>query len=118
MTLRSGPAVLVAELTGEVGLLGLLDGLLDVEEELVEVLDLGVPLPLDVLEGLLGAGLPLAHVRTELALHVGPALGGLIVTVVVLAIAFLLVRYGAAKLGALGGDAEEQAALKAGEKLA
>lgn len=54
----------------------------------------------------------------ELALHVGPALGGLIVTVVVLGIAFLLVRYGAAKLGALGGDAEEQAALKAGEKLA
>ena len=53
----------------------------------------------------------------ELALHVGPALGGLIVTLVVLGIAFLLVRYGAGKLGALGGDAEEQAALKAGEKL-
>jgi hypothetical protein len=51
----------------------------------------------------------------ELALHVGPALGGLIVTLVVLGIAFLLVRYGAGKLGALGGDAEEQAALKAGE---
>jgi hypothetical protein len=51
----------------------------------------------------------------ELALHVGPALGGLIVTVVVLAIAFFLVRYGAAKLGALGGDPEERAALKAGE---
>ena len=54
----------------------------------------------------------------ELALHVGPALGGLIVTVVVLGIAFLLVRYGAGKLGALSGDAEEQAALKAGEKIA
>lgn len=54
----------------------------------------------------------------ELALHVGPALGGLIVTVVVLGLAFLLVRYGAAKLGALGGDSEEQAALKAGETLA
>jgi hypothetical protein len=53
----------------------------------------------------------------ELALHVGPALGGLIVTVVVLAIAFFLVRYGASKLGALGGDPEEQAALRAGEKL-
>jgi hypothetical protein len=51
----------------------------------------------------------------ELALHVGPALGGLIVTLVVLGIAFLLVRYGAGKLGALGGDAEERAALKAGE---
>jgi Putative Actinobacterial Holin-X, holin superfamily III len=54
----------------------------------------------------------------ELALHVGPALGGLIVTVAVLAIAFFLLRYGAAKLGALGGDQEEQAALKAGERLA
>jgi hypothetical protein len=54
----------------------------------------------------------------ELALHVGPALGALIVTSVVLAIAFLLARYGASKLGALSGDAEEQAALKAGETLA
>jgi hypothetical protein len=54
----------------------------------------------------------------ELALHVGPALGGLIVTLVVLGIAFLLIRYGAGKLGALSGDAEEQAALKAGETLA
>jgi hypothetical protein len=54
----------------------------------------------------------------ELALHVGPALGGLIVTVAVLVIAFLLVRYGASKLGALGGDPEEQAALSAGEKAA
>jgi uncharacterized protein (DUF697 family) len=53
----------------------------------------------------------------ELALHVGPALGGLIVTVAVLGIAFLLVRYGASKLGALGGDPEEQAALRAGEKM-
>jgi hypothetical protein len=51
----------------------------------------------------------------ELARHVGPALGGLIVTLAVLGIAFLLVRYGAAKLGALGGDPEERAALKAGE---
>jgi hypothetical protein len=53
----------------------------------------------------------------QLALLLGPALGGLIVTVVVLGIAFLLVRYGAAKLGALGGDPEERAALKAGERL-
>ena len=53
----------------------------------------------------------------ELALHVGPALGGLIVTLVVLGIAFFLVRYGASKLGALSGDPEERAALKAGEKL-
>ena len=54
----------------------------------------------------------------ELALHVGPALAGLIVTAVVLVIAFLLVRYGAAKLAALSGDAEERAALQAGEKAA
>ena len=62
-------------------------------------------------------GVLLIGLSLELALHVGPALGGLIVTVVVLGIAFLLVRYGAAKLGALGGDAEERAALQAGEKL-
>jgi putative superfamily III holin-X len=53
----------------------------------------------------------------ELALHTGPALAGLIVTLVVLAVALLLVRYGAEKLGALSGDAEERAALRAGEKL-
>jgi hypothetical protein len=54
----------------------------------------------------------------ELAHHIGsPALGALIVTVVVLGIAFFLVRYGASKLGALSGDPEEQAALKAGETL-
>lgn len=62
-------------------------------------------------------GVLLIGLSLELALHVGPALGGLIVTLVVLGIAFFLVRYGAAKLGALGGDPEEQAALKAGEKL-
>ena len=54
----------------------------------------------------------------ELARHVGPALAGLIVTLAVLGITFFLVRYGAAKLGALGGDAEERAALKVGEKAA
>ena len=53
----------------------------------------------------------------ELARFVGPALGGLIVTAVVLGIAFLLVRYGASKLGALGGDPEERAALRAGETM-
>lgn len=62
-------------------------------------------------------GVLLIGLSLELALHVGPALGGLIVTAVVLAIAFFLVRYGAAKLGALGGDPEERAALQAGEKL-
>ena len=45
----------------------------------------------------------LVGLALELALHVGPALAGLIVTAAVLGIAFLLVRYGAAKLGALGG---------------
>jgi hypothetical protein len=59
----------------------------------------------------------LVGLSLELALHVGPALAGLIVTVVVLGIAFLLVRYGASKLGALAGDPEEQAALQAGERL-
>ena len=59
----------------------------------------------------------LVGLSLELALHVGPALGGLIVTLLVLGIAFLLVRYGAAKLGALSGDAEEKAALAAGERL-
>ena len=54
----------------------------------------------------------------QLAEYVGPALGGLIVTVIVLGIAFLLVRYGAGKLGALGGDPEERAALAAGETMA
>jgi hypothetical protein len=63
-------------------------------------------------------GVLLLGLMFELALHVGPALAGLIVTLVVLGIAFFLVRYGAAKLGALGGDAEERAALQAGEKLA
>ena len=62
-------------------------------------------------------GVLLIGLSLELALHVGPALGGLIVTIVVLAIAFLLVRYGASKLGALGGDPEERAALRAGETV-
>lgn len=47
----------------------------------------------------------------QLAEWVGPALGGLIVFLVVAAIGFGLVRYGAGKLTALGGDAEERAAL-------
>jgi hypothetical protein len=47
----------------------------------------------------------------QLAKWVGPALGGLIVFVVIGLIGFLLVRYGAGKLTALGGDADERAAL-------
>lgn len=63
-------------------------------------------------------GVLLIGLALELARHVGPALGGLIVTVVVLGIAFLLVRYGAGKLAALSGDEEERAALAIGEKTA
>jgi hypothetical protein len=59
----------------------------------------------------------LVGLSLELATWVGPALAGLIVTFVVLGIAFVLVRFGAAKLGALGGDPEERAALRAGETL-
>jgi len=59
----------------------------------------------------------LAGLSLELALHVGPALGGLIVAIVVLGGAYLLVRFGIAKLGALAGDPEEKAALQAGERL-
>jgi len=53
----------------------------------------------------------------ELAMYLGPAIAGVIVTALVLGIAFLLVRYGAGKLGALAGDPEERAALQAGERL-
>lgn len=53
----------------------------------------------------------------ELALHLGPALAGLIVAAAALGIAFLLVRFGAGTLAALGGDPEERAALQAGETL-
>ena len=54
----------------------------------------------------------------QLAKWVGPALGGLILFVVVGILGFVLVRYGIGKLGALGGDAEERSALAAGEKMA
>lgn len=54
----------------------------------------------------------------QLARWVGPALGGLIVLVLAGALGYVLVRYGIAKLAALGGDAEERAALATGEKTA
>lgn len=54
----------------------------------------------------------------QLAKWVGPALGGLIVFLVVGVIGYFLVRYGVGKLGALGGDAEERAALETGERIA
>lgn len=51
-----------------------------------------------------------------LANLVGPVAGGLIVLAVSGLVAFLLVRFGAAKLAALGGDADEKAAIAAGER--
>ena len=50
-----------------------------------------------------------------LAPLVGPVLGGLIVFVVVSAIAGGLAYWGIGKVSALGGDEEERAALRAGE---
>ena len=54
----------------------------------------------------------------QLAKWVGPALGGLILFVIVGLLGYGLVRYGIGKLGVLAGDAEERAALAAGEKTA
>jgi len=53
----------------------------------------------------------LVGLAMQLSAWVGPALGGLIVFLVAAAIGFALVRYGGAKLAALGGDADERAAL-------
>jgi hypothetical protein len=51
-----------------------------------------------------------------LAPRVGPVLAGLIVFAATAAIAFFLIRFGAGRLKALGGDSEERAALAAGER--
>ncbi|HEX2763663.1 MAG TPA: phage holin family protein [Allosphingosinicella sp.] len=59
----------------------------------------------------------LVSLALELALHTGPALAGIIMTVVVGGIAFVLARWGAGKLSALGGDPEERAALRSAEPL-
>ena len=53
-----------------------------------------------------------------LAPYVGPLLASLIVAIVIALIGFVLIRFGLAKLKALGGDAEEKAALEAGKGLA
>lgn len=53
-----------------------------------------------------------------LAPLVGPVAGGLIVLAVVGIVAFLLVRYGAARMATLGGEEEEAAALSEGERRA
>ena len=53
-----------------------------------------------------------------LAELIGPVAGGLAVLVITGILGFFLVRYGIGKLSALRGDAEEKAALKAGEQRA
>ena len=58
----------------------------------------------------------LVMIAIALALHVGPLLAGLIVAAAASVLAFLLVRYGAERLKALGGDPEEKAALAAAER--
>lgn len=54
----------------------------------------------------------------QIAKWTGPALGGLILFVVVGILGYALVRFGIGKLAALGGDADERAALAAGERTA
>jgi len=51
-----------------------------------------------------------------LAPIMGPVLAGLLVFAAIAVISFFLVRFGAARMKALGGDAEERAALAATEK--
>ena len=49
---------------------------------------------------------------------IGPVAGGLVVLAASGLIAYLLFRYGAAKMAALSGDPQEKAALAAGERQA
>jgi hypothetical protein len=51
-----------------------------------------------------------------LAVQIGPVVSGLIVATLLAIPAYLLVRFGSDRLGALGGDEEEQAALRAAEQ--
>jgi heme A synthase len=60
-------------------------------------------------------GMLLVCLALGLAPLVGPIFAGLIVFAVIAVISFLLVRFGAARMKALGGDPEERAALAAGE---
>jgi hypothetical protein len=53
-----------------------------------------------------------------LSLYVGILLAGLIVAAISLIVAWLLVRFGLQRMRALSGDAEEKAALAAGERAA
>ncbi|WP_167737316.1 phage holin family protein [Sphingomonas parva] len=59
----------------------------------------------------------LVCIAMALALHIGPLLAGLAVFVAVGILGFFLVRFGIGKMAALSGDAEERAALAAGEHL-
>jgi hypothetical protein len=49
---------------------------------------------------------------------IGPVLGGVAVLAITGIVAFLLLRYGVGKMSALGGDLEEKAALREGERRA
>ena len=68
---------------------------------------------------LLNAALVTLVVCIALALAelIGPLLAGLAIFAAVALVAWILVRYGLARMQALSGDAEEQAALAAGERL-
>lgn len=62
-----------------------------------------------LIAGLVGLVMGLANL-------IGPVAAGLVVLAVTGAIGYLLVRYGIGKMAALSGDAEEKAALLAGER--
>ena len=53
----------------------------------------------------------LVGIALALALEIGPLLAGIVTAAAALIAAWLLVRYGMARVKALGGDAEEKAAL-------
>lgn len=59
----------------------------------------------------------LVGLALALAPLVGPGLAGLIVAAAAALIGYLLIRYGAGKMAALGGDREEKDALAAAEKM-
>lgn len=58
----------------------------------------------------------LVGVVMGLADFLGPVLGGFVVLAVSGIVAYILVQYGLSKVRALGGDAEEKAAIQAGEQ--
>lgn len=75
-----------------------------------------VALALAAILGIGGTVAFLVGIVLGLAPLVGPIFAGVIVFAVTGAAAFLLVRYGAGKLADVGGDAQERAALAAGEQ--